>query len=94
MTPRSEEYLKFIRTLPCCVCGAAAEPHHAGRSYKGLKSSDYSCVPLCRQDHRELHHIGVLTFQKKHGVSMATEIAYALHRYVSGEGLELPASLY
>lgn len=55
---KSPEYLDYIRTLPCCHCGAAAEPHHVigGKSgTMGGKASDLHAVPLCREDHNEVH---------------------------------------
>lgn len=60
-----EAHLAFIRTLHCCICGAACpDPAHI-RSENGLygkretgggeKSSDKWTVPLCRTHHDEQH---------------------------------------
>lgn len=46
--PRSEQFRRWVGTLPCLVCGnpetQAAHTEHGGTSMKG---SDFSCVPLC-----------------------------------------------
>lgn len=62
---RNDEYLEYIRSLPCCVCvtGTPVEPHHMEGGGVGQKGSDYSCIPLCTQHHRELHDVGVDHFQ-------------------------------
>jgi hypothetical protein len=67
-TPRDkdEAHLKFIRTLPCCVCGddtttEAAHVRMADRSIakpmSGMqtKCDDRFAVPLCGGHHREQH---------------------------------------
>jgi len=64
---RSEEYLEFVRMLPCCICKEwPSEPHHTESGGVGMKGSDYSAIPLCRPHHRECHDIGKLTFQEKY----------------------------
>ena len=57
---KSEKYLKWIRTLPCAVCGAPAEPHHLRQGFAGIgqKSSDILTVPCCRTCHEEFHQGG------------------------------------
>ncbi len=56
---RSKKYLAWIRTLPCCICGAEAEPHHikgVGKfSGAGMKASDILAMPLCHAHHEEVH---------------------------------------
>jgi len=56
---KSPKYLKWIRTLPCIICGGEAEPHHlkhvGSMSGIGTKASDILCVPLCRPHHDEMH---------------------------------------
>lgn len=51
---RSIEYLRWIRSLPCLVCSTtfAIEASHTGSHGMGQKSSDFSCIPLCRKHHR------------------------------------------
>lgn len=55
--PGSSVYLRWIRTLPCLVCGGAQGPSEAahtkthGSAGAGYKSSYLSCIPLCTHDH-------------------------------------------
>jgi len=55
---RSEKYLKWIRTQPCCHCGSRAEPHHIiaiGDGKTSGKASDLATMPLCRTCHSDVH---------------------------------------
>lgn len=56
-TPRDAKYLKFIRTLPCTICGTTYEVdgHHTDTGGIALVGSDYSALPLCRTHHSEIH---------------------------------------
>jgi hypothetical protein len=71
---RDWEYRAWIRTLPCAVCGSTryVEAAHTG-SDGGMsqKSSDHSCVPLCRSCHTAgpngYHRIGKREFERRHG---------------------------
>jgi len=70
-TIRTEEYMRRIRKLPCCVCNAPApsDPHHPhGVGYRGTgsKAPDVWCIPLCRAHHDELHHDRV-AWEDKYG---------------------------
>jgi len=61
MTPfRSPRYLKFIRSLPCCVCGreCGIEAAHVGHR----EASDLETIPLCGLHHKEQHRIGLKRF--------------------------------
>ena len=52
---------KWIALLPCSVCGShESDPAHTkdGTQGMGQKSSDYSCIPLCRACHEEYHRYG------------------------------------
>lgn len=84
-TPRSEEYLAFVRRHPCLVCKRPADSHHAfGRKGAGMKSSDYTTVPLCRVHHIELHLTHRVAFEAEYDVDLF-EVAYnLLHRYLTG----------
>ena len=52
---RDEAYKRFIKRLPCVVCLKTwwVDPAHTGPHGIGQKSSDYSCIPLCRKHHDE-----------------------------------------
>ena len=57
LTPRDPQYLAWINTLPCAVCFRTGpnEAHHAKSGGLGVKSSDYTAIPLCNEHHREWH---------------------------------------
>lgn len=46
----SEEFLNYVRSLPCCVCGKASTASHM-RSVKFADGSDALAVPACMPDH-------------------------------------------
>ena len=80
--PRDEDYKAWIRTLPCISCGIAAcsEAAHTGSDGgMSIKASDYSCVPLCADCHREAagayHRIGKRAFEKEWGICFADHVA-------------------
>ena len=73
---RSEKYLDYIRSRPCCVCQARpAEPHHTARGGTSVKGSDFSAIPMCRGHHREVGDSGVETFQRENNISIAIAVA-------------------
>lgn len=57
---RSPAYLAYVRTHPCCLCGATppSDAHHWGRRGVGQKTDDYRTVPLCRGCHDHVHAQG------------------------------------
>lgn len=59
---RSPAYLAWIRSLPCCVCGAPpqSEASHHGPRGVSQKATDLRAVPLCGDDHRHWHQHGTL----------------------------------
>ena len=71
----SIEYVNYVRTKNCCVCGQSAEPHHLkavgmGRNRKKPMAEHYTVVPLCRSHHSEIHSEGVKTFSKLYGCNI------------------------
>ncbi len=63
VTLRSEPYLAYVRTHPCCLCGASpSEAHHWSHhgGVMGAKVDDYRTVPLCTEHHRYWHDHGTL----------------------------------
>ena len=60
---RSKEYLAFVRTLPCSVCGTDQDivAHHligvGGMGGMGTKAPDNYAMPLCATDHHNLHQM-------------------------------------
>src|ERR1700691_4860686 len=75
---RDEKHLDFIRSLPCCICGAIdTEAAHIrtaslenGKLHTGMseKPSDKWTVPLCNAHHREQHSGNELKFWARHGI--------------------------
>lgn len=74
---RSEQYLAFVRSLPCCVCGATegVAAHHITGMYQlsgtGLKPADSYTMPACdpiykhsRDCHQQIHAIKALRDQQ------------------------------
>ena len=59
---RDKNYLEFVATLPCIVCGRIpTHAHHlrfAQPRAMGKKVSDEWVVPLCNLHHRSLHDAG------------------------------------
>jgi hypothetical protein len=71
---RSEKWKKFVRSLPCSICHTDLDIHaHHIRGLKmggvGSKIPDWLCIPLCSNDHNELHNIGHESFELKYGVT-------------------------
>jgi len=64
-----DDYLDHVRQKPCIACGAPppSDPHHLLSGVMGGKGSDASCIPLCREHHREYHDKGHAAFEKAHG---------------------------
>jgi hypothetical protein len=84
-TPRSEEYLDFVRSHPCAVCRQPAEAHHAiGHRGIGLKPSDFASIPLCRRHHADIHRVGPRPFARKHDIDLIEVAFNLLHRYATG----------
>ena len=85
MTARSEKYLAFVRSLPCCICGSPyTVAHHAGTDRgMGLKCSDLHTVSLCTHCHVDVHQQGVATFCAVHRVEDMWElIAKTMEKYI------------
>ena len=67
-----KEYIKYIKSKPCTVCGDInVDAHHMdtigmGGNRKLPTNKDYSCVPLCRKHHQEWHQIGNEKFREKY----------------------------
>jgi hypothetical protein len=56
---RSAKYLRWVKTLPCVMCGAPADDaHHAiglGLGGMGMTAPDGMAMPVCRGHHTEIH---------------------------------------
>jgi hypothetical protein len=53
---RNPEYRRWVKKLPCAACGRSwgIDPAHTGPHGLSQKSSDSTCIPLCRQCHDAL----------------------------------------
>ncbi len=73
-----EAYTKYVKGLPCCVCGQQADdPHHLigyGQGKMGGKAHDLFTIPLCRQHHDELHR-DVSGWERRHGSQLQHLVA-------------------
>lgn len=73
---RDWKYRAWIRSLPCCVCGAElyVEAAHTGDHGISQKASDYRAIPLCPPHHRtradSYHFLGRREFERRHGLDV------------------------
>jgi hypothetical protein len=80
---RDSKYLRWIRTLPCVVCGSTRyiEAAHTGPHGISQKSPDSSAIPLCIIHHRtandSYHKLGPRRFAAVHSLDIG-EIVLAL----------------
>jgi hypothetical protein len=72
--PRDEAYKAWIRTQPSLISGLTpCEACHTGNDGgMSMKASDFSCVPLTWEEHREYHRIGKAAFEKRYGLSFSS----------------------
>jgi len=69
---RNPQYLRWVRSLPCAVCGTSRyiEAAHTGPRGLSQKSSDTSAIPLCARHHRtgndSYHKLGPRKFSEVH----------------------------
>ena len=83
--PRSEHYLRFIRSYGCMVCNMPAEAHHAfGKRGTSVKPSDFTSIPLCTAHHRELHSHGRRMFTDMYEVDVLEGAFNLIHRFITG----------
>ena len=79
-TYKNEQYLAYIRTLPCIICLQQAEPCHVRRSYFGAGASkkpwDYVAIPGCRLHHNDVENM----------VDVEREIIKCLIGYIEAKG--------
>jgi hypothetical protein len=81
-------YLDYIRTLNCCVTGhTIADPHHLepigmGNDRNKPSLRHFTCVPLCREMHTELHAKGIHWFQERYRIQLWQEAFYILAKWL------------
>jgi len=90
---RNEKYLEWIRQQPSIISKTfdawdekkgegRNEGHHAWNTGKKGKRNDYLAVPLTREQHTEVHHIGHLAFQEKYNFDWEWEIMNLMSEYI------------
>jgi len=81
-------YRLHICGSPCLVrdCKLPGEIHHLrGKCLGGgiaLKPSVFSGIPLCVHHHRQLHNIGIESFEKLHGIDLVRELIFCLWGFI------------
>lgn len=89
---RSYKYKAWIRTLPCLVCGAQpSEAAHTGSDGgMSMRSSDYSCLPLCSEHHTmapaSYHQIGRARFEALHDIDCRAIVKRLTHDWFAYSG--------
>lgn len=68
---RNWRYILWVRKLPSCISGMTpCEAAHTGTDGgMSQKASDFTCVPLTPEEHREYHQIGRKAMEEKHAIS-------------------------
>ncbi len=80
-----EEYIKYIKSQGCLICGSTpVDPHHLeargmGKYKAGIK--DFSCIPLCREHHSEWH-FNSAKFEEKYHFKSWREAFRLLRRFI------------
>jgi len=88
---RDTNYLQYIASLPCCVCGAMDGTviyHHVEAGGVGTKCSDYMTIPLCADHHtgdNGIHPLGRKTWAAKFGIDAKTLAVQIRSDYVMCE---------
>ena len=83
----NKEYIKYIKSQPCSVCGSLeVDAHHMdfigmGGNRKKPSLKDFSCVSLCRIHHTEYHSLGHKQFTDKYGIDLWKEVYYNLRGF-------------
>jgi hypothetical protein len=81
---RSRRYLQWVKTIPCVLCvenhltpaEGTTDPHHLFGSVHGLKSSDLTVVPLCREHHQEAE-----AHPERHRMTLLQALVVCLHEF-------------
>ena len=89
----SLEYVDFIRSKQCCVSGnTVADPHHLhaigmGANRQKPNARHFTCVPLSRDMHTELHQIVIDRFQAKYKIDLWQEAYYFFINFLVQKGI-------
>lgn len=87
---RSQDYMAYIRTLPCLACGITGETinaHHIYSEALSLKCSDFLTIPICYIHHvggnDAIHKIGTKNFCVKFNLHLYKQISQLLIKYIT-----------
>ena len=106
---RSPEYMRWISQLPCCMCVPIvrflatygdtgirlSDPAHSGSDGgTSMKSSDSSCIPLCRMHHNQFDgqekcpsgEVGRAAFIRYYGLPVDDIVAELNHEWTIRTG--------
>jgi hypothetical protein len=92
----NEAHLKFIRTLPCLVCGTrkdvqaahirAPSPGYGKRATgMGERPADCWVLPVCAADHCEQHRMAELAFWLARGIVDPFKVALSLFAHTGDD---------
>ncbi|WP_110708523.1 DUF968 domain-containing protein [Salinicola sp. CR57] len=85
---RSPIYLRWVRSMPCCVClQDATDAHHViglgwGLSGMGMTAPDSFAMPACRECHGDIHRDPEL--QRHQSDWLLQIIGYGLRQFPAG----------
>ena len=82
-----KEYVDFVKTKPCLVCGRRAvdADHLVARGRGSAKQVDFFCIPLDREHHAERHQIGDEKFEAKYSLNLWRCVAEMLCEFFLAE---------
>jgi len=85
-TYRNADYLDYVRMQPCLFCQrpAPSDPHHLGKGGWGMKASDLTCIPLCREHHRLFHDNPAMFRKTVDGNEIYECMYWQLRRWIEG----------
>jgi hypothetical protein len=85
-----EEYLAYIRQLPCAVClSSPCDPQHLITvKWKQASRFDYCAIPLCRRHHGEHGQYGDTKFQELYKVNVWKEAWQCVVNYFRSKAID------
>lgn len=94
-TPRSEEYLNWVRSQKCIATGSAPpnEAHHVEQGGMGGKGSDYTVVPLDPEVHAYVENHGHKKAEEKYGFNFTQGLFECIHEFITGNRPSLPGDI-